>query len=308
MLPQKNIRIKKIFLPFTSRGIFHILFNLIYLKWKTRKISGLFHITGDVHYSILALPSQRTILTIHDLVFLHTYKGITRKILKWLYIDIPIRKALWITTISEKSKQEIIDNSNCEPDKILVVNDPIDPLFISSQPRSTSLNLPQPCILFLGTKPNKNLEITIPALFQLPVHLRIIGELTAQQKKFLKKFKINYSNVFSISQEDLVNEYMRSDFILFPSTYEGFGLPVIEAFASGKPVITSNISPMKEVAGKAAYLIDPSSIASIREAVQYFIENPVQMENYAAAGKLRVLNFLPVQITDHYRRLWEQVG
>jgi len=124
----------------------------------------------------------------------------------------------------------------------------------------------------------------------------------------LKKFKIDYSNVFSISQEDLVNEYMRSDFILFPSTYEGFGLPVIEAFASGKPVITSNISPMKEVAGKAAYLIDPSSIASIREAVQYFIENPVQMENYAAAGKLRVLNFLPVQITDHYRRLWEQVG
>jgi glycosyltransferase involved in cell wall biosynthesis len=95
---------------------------------------------------------------------------------------------------------------------------------------------------------------------------------------------------------------------LFPSTYEGFGLPVIEAFATGKPVITSNISPMKEVASNSALLIDPTSIASIREAVRYFISEPDQRNHFAAVGKLRVLDFLPVQITDHYKRLWYQIG
>lgn len=308
MQPYNNIRINKIYLPFTSRGIFHVLFNLIYLKWKTRNASGLYHITGDVHYSILALPENRTILTIHDLVFLHTYKGITRRILKWLYIEIPIRKAQWITTISEKSKQEILDHSDCEPDKIKVIPDPIDPSFLNLQPPSTSFNLPQPCILFLGTKPNKNLELSIPALFQLPIHLRIIGELTSQQKKLLKKFRIDYSNVHNITQAQLVNEYMQSDIILFPSTYEGFGLPVIEAFATRKPVITSNISPMKEVAGNAAFLINPISIASIREAVQLIIANPQLQKQYTEAGQSRLLDFLPAQITDHYRKLWNIVS
>jgi glycosyltransferase involved in cell wall biosynthesis len=308
MLPHINIRINKIYLPFTSRGIFHIFFNLIYLKWKTRNTSGLFHISGDVHYSVLALPANRTILTIHDLVFLHTYRGITRRILKWLYLELPIRKAQWITTISEKSKQEILDHSDCEPDKIKVIPDPIDPTFLNLQPPSTPLNLPQPCILFLGTKPNKNLELSIPALFQLPIHLRIIGELTSQQKKLLKKFRIDYSNVHNITQAQLVHEYMESDIILFPSTYEGFGLPVIEAFATRKPVITSNISPMKEVAANAALLIDPSSIASIREAIQQIIMNPQLQKQYTEAGRSRLLDFLPAQITDHYRKLWGEMN
>jgi glycosyltransferase involved in cell wall biosynthesis len=259
-----------------------------------------------VHYSILALPTHRTILTIHDLVFLHTYKGFSRKILKWLYLDLPIRKALHITTISEKSKQEILDHSTCDPNRIAIIPDPIDPLFSNLQPFQP-LQPPQPCILFLGTKPNKNLELSIPALFQLPIHLRIIGELEARQKKLLKKFKIDYSNVHSIPQEALLQEYRKADGLLFPSTYEGFGLPVIEAFATGKPVITSNISPMKEVAGNAALLVDPYSIASIRNGVQQMINDPSLCDQLSKAGQLRVLDFLPVQIFDHYNTIWKQL-
>lgn len=328
ILPHNNIQVNKIYLPFTSRGILSVFFNLIYLKWKTNKLQGLFHITGDVHYSILALPSQRTILTIHDLVFLHTYKGVTRKILKSLYLDLPIKKAHWITTISEKSKQEIIDYAQCDPNKILVIPDPIDPLFITAptsqsqaisiapagltaatdKPLSADTDSQKPCILFLGTKANKNLELTIPALFQLPVRLRIIGELEKRQKKLLKKFRIDHSHVSNISQKELLKEYRQANMILFPSTYEGFGLPVIEGFATQKPVITSNISPMKEVAGNAALLIDPSSIASIRTAVQRLINEPGLSQQLVAAGQLRVLDFLPAQITDHYKNLWLQVS
>jgi len=332
--------IEKVELPFTSRGIFSILFNLIFL---TRFKKGLFHITGDVHYAILALPKDRTILTIHDLVFLHTYKGLRRRLLKWIFLDLPVKKAKYITTISEKSKQEILKYTNCDPQKILVIPNPVDLTFsnplksdstfkeltsssakssagslkssnystpsytrTSSPANSSAPNFKAPTILFLGTKPNKNLEISIAALFGLDVHLRIIGELSGKQEEMLAKFNIHYSVDFSISAEQLAAEYTIADLILFPSTYEGFGLPVIEGFQAGKPVITSNISPMKEVAGDAALLIDPTSIASIREQVIKLLADHQMQLQLVAAGSEKVKFYQPGFIAERYQHLWSK--
>ena len=161
-------------------------------------------------------------------------------------------------------------------------------------------------ILFLGTKPNKNLEISIAALFGLDVHLRIIGELTRKQKEMLLKFNINYSSDFSISPEQLASEYSNADIILFPSTYEGFGLPVIEGFQAGKPVITSNISPMKEVAGDGALLAEPTSIASIREAVIKLLDDQTLKIQLVAAGKEKVKQYQPGFIAEAYQQLWSK--
>ena len=321
---------EKVELPFTSRGIFSIIFNLLYLS---RFKKGLFHITGDVHYAILALPKDRTILTIHDLVFLHAYKGLRHRFLKWIFLDLPVKKAKYITTVSEKSKQEILDYTNCDPEKILVIPNPVDPIFATStslnfsqrpQPlagklnssnsstSSTSLNLPQPpstpsTILFLGTQPNKNLEISIAALFGLDVHLRIIGELSRKQKAMLSKFNINYSSDFSISPEQLAAEYTNADLILFPSTYEGFGLPVIEGFQAGIPVVTSNISPIREVAGDAALLVDPYSVASIREGVINLLDSAQRQMDLVKAGKEKVANYQPRFIAGLYQQLWRKL-
>ena len=161
-------------------------------------------------------------------------------------------------------------------------------------------------ILFLGTKPNKNLELTIAALFGLDVHLRIIGELSRKQKEMLSKFNINYSSDFSISPEQLASEYSNADIILFPSTYEGFGLPVIEGFQAGKPVITSNISPMKEVAGEGALLAEPTSIASIREAVIKLLNDQTLKIQLVAAGKEKVKQYQPGFIAEAYQQLWSK--
>jgi glycosyltransferase involved in cell wall biosynthesis len=336
-------KVEKLEMPFTSKGIFSIIFNLLYLS---RFKKGLFHITGDVHYAILALPKDRTILTIHDLVFLHTYKGLRRSLLKWIFLDLPVRKAKYITTISEKSKQEILDYTNCDPQKILIIPNPVDPIFSTSPPlpsagkfnplpsagrfnplpsagkfnQSTPLPSagkfnPLPSagrfnpstILFLGTKPNKNLEISIAALFGLDVHLRIIGELSRKQKEMLEKFNIHYSSDFSISPEQLASEYTNADLILFPSTYEGFGLPVIEGFQAERPVITSNISPMKEVAGAAAVLVDPFSVASIREGVINLLSSHQRQMKLVEAGKEKVANYQPGFIAGLYQELWRKL-
>jgi glycosyltransferase involved in cell wall biosynthesis len=306
--------IEKVEMPFTSRGFFSIFLNLIFLA---RFKKGLFHITGDVHYAILALPKDRTILTIHDLVFMHTYKGIRRRLLKWIFLDLPVKKAKYITTISEKSKQEILDYTNCDPQKILVIPNPVDLSFSAPSTPSTSSTSSPPLpsagklnsstILFLGTKPNKNLETAIAALFGLDVHLRIIGELTRKQKEMLAKFNIKYSADFSISPEQLAAEYTNADLILFPSTYEGFGLPVIEGFQAGRPVITSNISPMKEVAGDGALLADPSSIASIREQVIKLLADQQLQTQLVAAGKEKVKQYQPAFIAERYEELWSKL-
>ena len=262
-----------------------------------------------MHYAILALPKDRTILTIHDLVFLHTYTGLRRALLKWIFLDLPVRKAKYITTISEKSKQEILDYTNCNPEKILVIPNPVDPIF-STSTSSTSSTPSTPStpstILFLGTKANKNLEISIAALFGLDVHLRIIGELSRKPKEMLSKFNIHYSSDFSISPEQLAAEYTNADLILFPSTYEGFGLPVIEGFQAGKPVITSNISPMKEVAGDAALLADPTSIASIRDHVIKLLADQQLQTQLVAAGKEKVKQYQPGFIAEAYQQLWSK--
>jgi glycosyltransferase involved in cell wall biosynthesis len=286
-------------LPLKSSGIFSIGINLFYLL---RFKNNFFHITGDVHYANLVLPANRSILTIHDLVFLHTYKGVRRMFLKWIFLDLPVIKAKYITTISEKAKQEIIINTGCNPNKIKVIPNPVD---IGITFVEKEFNTVKPVLLFLGTNENKNLEASIAALYKLSVHLRIIGELSFKQKELLNKFSIEYSNAYRISQEDLQHEYQQCDVVFFPSTYEGFGLPVIEGFQAGRPVLTSNISPMKEVAADAAMLINPTSIASIRNGLIKLINEPLLRETMINSGFEVVKYYAPSAIALRYEQLWD---
>ena len=297
----ENSNYKQIKLPFPSSNIAFIFFNLCYLF---RFRSGVFHITGHVHYAVLALPSASTILTIHDLVFLQTYQGLRRRVMKWLFLDLPVRKAKWITTVSNKSKEEIIKFTNCDPNKIFVIANPL------AENCSMNLNasIPdEPRLLFVGTKPNKNLENVIPALFGFNIHLRIIGELTHKQVLLLKKFEIKYSHSFHLTNDELSDEYQSADIVLFPSLYEGFGLPVIEGFCAGKPVITSDLSPMKDIAQDAAFLVDPRSISSIREGVKEVIHNFELRKSKVEKGRLIANSYQSKKIYSEYENLWKQV-
>jgi glycosyltransferase involved in cell wall biosynthesis len=252
----------------------------------------------------LALPKASTILTIHDLVFLQTYKGLRRSVMKWLFLDLPVKKAKWITTVSHKSKEEIIRFTKCDPRKIIVI---ANPLAENCKVNLNSSFSEEPRLLFVGTKPNKNLDNVIPALFGLNINLRIIGELTHKQHLLLSKFEIKYSDTFNLSDDELSWEYHNADIILFPSLYEGFGLPVIEGFCAGKPVITSDISPMNDIAGDAAFLVDPHSISSIRDGVKAVIANPELRKVKVEKGKLIASSYQSKNIFTAYENLWKQV-
>ncbi len=244
------------------------IFKNIFAASKTK--ANVYHVTGDIHYVVLALPKKKTILTIHDCIFLHRSKGIKRVLLKWLFLKLPISRSQIVTTISEATKQDILNNINCKPEKIVVIPNPVDDKIFFT-PAVFRAN--KPVILFIGNTTHKNLARAIPALQNIHCTINIIGKLADDMIALLKQYQIEFINEYNLSDEEMALRYTTSDMVLFPSTFEGFGLPVIESQKAGRPVITSNISPLKEVAGGAACLVDPLDINSIRNGVLKIIND-----------------------------------
>lgn len=253
--------------------------NLISTLWKNmiyfRKISKsrLCHITGDIQYVACLMKPHNTILTIHDLVPLHNSKvpWYSKLLCYWLWYYIPLRRLKHITCISETTRKDLISYFPWAKNKIKVIANPIDSNFKYSPKEITNES---PRILHIGTKANKNLIRVIEALEGINCHLRIVGDITQDQLTALKKHAIDYSNVFGISDEQIIEEYKHCDIVSFPSLFEGFGMPIIEAQATGRIVVTSDLNPMKTVAGKAAILVDPKNVASIRKGFIEAIRNP----------------------------------
>lgn len=288
-------------LPF-GVNLLGIIKNLFYFKPAKADI---FHITGDIHYMALVLPSDITVLTIHDLVLLRLRKGIRRYILKKLFYDLPVKKLKYITTISEKVKAEIIEETNCAPDKITVIENPLRTEFIKNEFKE--FNESKPRLLQIGTAPNKNLLNTIKALEGLNCTLRIVGRINSDLQKILADSKIKYDNVWDLNEREIIEEYFNADIILFCSTYEGFGLPIIEGQAMKKCVITSNLSPMREVAGQGACLLNPCEPLEIRRAIEKIVADKNYRQKLISEGEKNVLRFDGKNIAHQYEEYYLKI-
>ncbi len=241
-------------------GIVAILKNLLFFRPRPADV---YHITGDVHYIALRLPWRKTVLTIHDLVFLHRRTGIKRWLLKKLFLTLPIARVARITAISRATRNEIVAEVPWLSGTVRVIHDPLIDGF-NAQPEKP-FNAEKPVILQIGTSPNKNVETLVEALDGLSCHLRIIG--VADGPRLVAR-KVEYSEKSKLDEFEIVDEYRNADIVTFCSTYEGFGLPIIEAQAMRKPVVTSNIPPMSDIAGEGAVLVDPKDPKAIRAAIE----------------------------------------
>ena len=281
-----------------------ILRNL-WWAFKNRNRKGINHITGDLHYLALVLPAPNTVLTIHDLVTLRLGGNPIKKYLwRKLWFDWPLRRVGKITCISETTKSELLSAFPwLNPSKVFTVHNPIDPLFT---PVPKEFDKHCPTILHIGTGWNKNLERVILALKGISCKLQIVGALSDDAKQSLSENGISYENRVNISDEELLECYHQCDLVSFPSIFEGFGMPIIEAQATGCAVITSNINPMKEIAADGAYLVDPLSVDLLHKAFRKLIEDDTYREILVKKGFVNARRFSLDHIVSQYMQVYNK--
>lgn len=297
---EKNNHAIRTFLPSPNASIPAILKNGWFARHKEKE-SYINHITGDVHYLLWFLKGRKTIVTVHDIMYYHYLKGIKKKVWELLYIT-PLKKAAHVTFISDFAYKQVSEVINLDVNKVHIIPNPVDPSFTYSP---KEFNAKKPIILHIGTLERKNLKRTIEALDGISCHLRIIGELKEQTKDLLKQHQIEYSNRMNLTHEEIVTEYKNADIINFPSLFEGFGMPIIEGQATGRIVITSNLSPMKEVAGSGAVLVNPYSVEDIKSAYTSIIADKKEREFLLKEGLSNIKKYSTKNIAKQYINIYK---
>lgn len=255
------------------------------------------HITGDISYVALGLPSKGLVITFHDLESLERNNRLISQMLKWFWVKIPARRASVITVISEHTKRQVMEWAKVPESKIKVIPNPLPKGFEYSP--KPELSEP-PVILAVGTKSNKNLEGIITALEGLRCQLLIVGKLNNAQLALLKKKEIIYENLTGATDQQIIEAYRSCDVLCFPSFFEGFGMPIIEAQATGRPVITSNYGAMKEVAGEGALLVDPRNLIAIKEGIAMLLKDKPSRLNIIEMGLRNVMHHQLSFVVERY--------
>jgi glycosyltransferase involved in cell wall biosynthesis len=288
---------------FESGGLWRRVLNILEAPLHRNEIN---HITGDVSYLVFLLPKSQTVLTITDCVGLRTTRGLNYRRLLCFWYWLPVRRVAAVTAISSFTREEILRYTKCDPEIIHVIPVPV-PSEFTACPKE--FNSERPIILQVGTgEHNKNLSRVAEALRGIPCQLDIIGKLTEKQRRMLDENGITYTCQWNLSDQEIVDHYRRCDLVVFASTYEGFGMPIVEANATGRPVVTSNIASMPEVAGSAACLVDPFDPASIREGILRVIHDVDYRNSLVAQGFENVKRFRPEVVAEQYARLYREVA
>lgn len=298
----KQMEDKEVYeMPYPYASIISIWKNMLY-TYKHRNKTGINHITGDIHYCIIPLMFCKTVLTVHDTVVYDNYKGIKKIILKYLWFKIPFLLASKIVCISENTKISIARFTKRKD--ILVIPNAVEADY-HHVPYKFNDKLPN--ILIIGTNWNKNVERTIEAVSNIQCRLTIIGKLSEEQKEKLKKTRCLYSNKTNLNDEEIKQEYIHSDIVSFCSLYEGFGMPIIEGNAIGRPVITSNIPPMPNIAGGSAILVNPYNIKDIHNKIMLYITNRELRQRNIAKGLENAKKYNCTKIANSYKYLYNKL-
>lgn len=263
----KRINFKKKIAPFESSGILKRLGIII---WSFFQQSDINHNLGDINFASIFLKKRKTIINILDCYLMKKLKGTKKVLYLFFWLIIPSVRCSKIITISEESKKQIIKYTGIKKNKIIVIPCAVSPIF---KKNIKIFNYIKPNILIIGTAENKNIERIIKATINITCTLTIIGKLKNTHLELLERTKTHYENFTNLSNSEIYYKYVQADFVVFVSLYEGFGLPILEAQAVSRPVITSNKEPMKTVAGQGALLANPYQTSDIRKKILLLINN-----------------------------------
>ena len=294
----KNIKLK---LPKNSSFLwrsFNIIKDLI--NDRVQIYHGLSH---EIPFAIQH-TKVKSVVTIHDLIFLRFpqyYKFIDRKLYKWKSRS-ACNKADKIIAISEKTKSDIVELYRINPDKIEVIYQSCDDGFKTPFAESTlnrirlTYKIPEKYILNVGTiEERKNLKLVVQALKNVDEDYRlvVIGKKTNYFKtveKEIQKLGLSKRIVFleNIPFADLPGIYQMATIFVYPSFYEGFGIPIIEALYSGTPVVAATGSCLEEAGGPNSVYVSPTDSEELSNAINKIIAS----KNLQQEMKLKGLEFV----------------
>jgi glycosyltransferase involved in cell wall biosynthesis len=292
-----------------------------------REAVDLFHAP---HYVLPPLTGCRSVVTIHDCIHLRFPQYLPSRI-GYAYARAQMwtatHKAARVMTVSEASKRDILRYFRVPESRIDVIYNAIDDRFWHEpEPEEIGLvreryRLTGPFVLYAGNiKPHKNLERLIEAFHILrqtsaelkDVQLLIIGDEISKYatlRRAVHRYKLHKHVRFFgfVPDRTLAALYRLADVFVFPSLYEGFGLPPLEAMASGTPVITSNISSLPEVVGDAALMIDPYEPAAIADAMRRVLTDAALRADLRTRGLARAREFSWERSIARVREIYDEV-
>jgi glycosyltransferase involved in cell wall biosynthesis len=284
--------------------------ELVALSWKIWRMKlDLYHST---HYVLPGWVSCPVVVTIHDIIHL-LYPEFLPSRMAFLYAQRMIRRSLHrgdrIIAVSQNTRSDLIQHFDVDGRKIQVVYNGVETVFRKRlDPEELErwrrdLGLERQYLLFVGNpKPHKNLDTVIQAYakarqiapFDAP--LVCVGDRTGSEFKIRQRAaQLGVGDhirlLGHVAQEALPAIYQGATLFLYPTLYEGFGLPVVEAMASGVAVITSNTSALKEVAEGYAHLVDPLDVEGMAKAISHCMSDPDHRNSLAKLGLRRSEDF-----------------
>jgi len=294
-------------------------------EWRYRKGIDIFHFLSN---SPSYTSPGRLIYTIHDLSFLLYPGNLPRSHYLSLRLQMPLgaRRAEKIITESQCAKKDICRFFQVDPKKVQVIYGGVDESYITVEDKNQltevqhNYNLPNHFILYLGSfLPHKNLFTLLRAYARLPLFLRnqyslVLGgnpgkhlngimklmlELDIQERVILPGY---------VSSDDIAPLYSLADIFVYPSLYEGFGLPPLEAMACGTPVVVSNSSSIPEVVGDAGLLVDPQDIAGWSAAIEQVLSEPDLRAQMRCAGLIQADKFKWAESAKQTLAVYEEVA
>jgi glycosyltransferase involved in cell wall biosynthesis len=290
-----------------------------------REGARLFHAP---HYVLPPLTPCKSVVTIHDCIHLRFPQYLPNRA-AYAYA----RSSLWmaahranrVLTVSDASKRDILKYFHLPESKIDVIPNAIDERF-GQAPADEEIarvreryQLNDPFVLYAGNiKPHKNLERLIDAFHILRRHgfdqvkLLIIGDEISKYatlRRAVHRHKLHKHVRFFgfVPDQTLAILYRLAGVFVFPSLYEGFGLPPLEAMSSGTPVVTSNLSSLPEVVGDAALLIDPYDPQAIADAMRRVLTEPALRDDLRRRGFERVRHFSWERSVARVRQIYDEV-
>lgn len=298
-------------------------------NWRSYVITGLltnnkidvYHgLSNELPFNIHKFKGKK-IVTIHDLIFLHypkLYSLIDRKIYNAKFRS-ACELADVIVATSEQTKKDIVEFYSIDPKKITVVYQSCDEVFYRSasseeiKKTRSEYGLPDQYLLNIGTiEERKNLLTLLKAMTLIKdIPLVVIGKKKSYFKKiqrFISRNKLHKRVLFleNVPTEDLPAIYKGAEIFIYPSLYEGFGIPLIEALTCGTPVITTKDGCFPEAGGENSVYIDPANHGQLAQEIKKLLASPELRKNMKDKGLEHAKKFLPEVVANEMMKIYSE--